>query len=377
MSETLPRRILSILAVAGDPGGAAALAPVVKALRDSGRYRVSACAYAQAQPLWLSSGIASQAPCALPELVAESDLVITATSVNPEKVELHALALARSLNVPSLALLDFWSNYRLRFTDNQGKWVLPDKIAVMDDLAREEMIGEGFAPDILTITGQPAFDRVSDAKRSFTPQHRQSLRNALDINEDGLLILFVSQPFADIYGSSEATRDTLGFDEHIVLSHCCKTLAKLSRSHSSPITLAIRPHPREAANKFPVIQEDLFRTVTWITPSQLEAALSADLVLGMNSVLLYEAALMGCPTVSVQPGLKVADPLPSNRSGTTTAVYDTGELEIALEKALYDKDHRRDTGLSSMNIPPTGNATAMVIMEIGKLIRSKQGRAHG
>lgn len=357
-----------IVAIAGDPGGAAALAPVVSVLMNSSQYEVAPCAYAQASSLWQSLGLTPGPVDALPERLAAADFLLTATSVNDRNVEQQALVLARNQGIPSLTLLDFWSNYRLRFTNAKGQWVLPDRIAIMDELARTEMVAEGFPPERLVVTGQPAFDRLALARHAFTPQRRQTLRSEMGVGETGYLVLFISQPFADIYGSQMAARATLGFDEYDVLEHCVQVLSQLARQHRIALTLAIRPHPRESADKFKKIQEGSFRTVICNTPDQLEAALSADLILGMNSVLLHEATLMGCPVVSVQLGLKIADPLPSNRNGKGVAVYDTTKLGTTLEKTLFGPDRRNGVGLSSDISPIAGNAAAAVIQEIGTLL---------
>lgn len=357
-----------IVAIAGDPGGAAALAPVVSVLAKSGHYEVAPCAYAQASSLWQSLGLVPGPVDALPERLAAADLLLTATSVNDRNVEQDAWGLARNQGIPSLTVLDFWSNYRLRFTDAKGQWVLPDRIAIMDELACAEMVAEGFSPERLVVTGQPAFDRLASARSAFTLQRRQALRSEMGVGETGYLVLFISQPFADIYGSQAAARTTLGFDEYAVLEQCIQLLSQLARRHRVSLTLAIRPHPRESADKFQAIQEGGFRTVVCNTPDQLAAAMSADLILGMNSVLLHEATLMGCPVVSVQPGLKIADPLPCNRNGKGVAVYDVTKLGTTLEKTLFGPDRRNGMALSSGVSPTGGNATASVIQEIGKLL---------
>jgi hypothetical protein len=305
---------------------------------------------------------------ALPKLVGEASLLLTATSVNQENGELRAIGLAKAHGLPSLTLLDFWSNYCLRFTNAAGQLLLPDKIAVMDELARSEMIEKGFSPASLVVTGQPAFDRLAKAKSSITPQRRQTLRKDAGVRKTGFLILFISQPFADIYGNDDATKRALGFREQDVLSQCCQTLSELSRQLATPITLAIRPHPREHAEKFQAIEDGSFRTTVWITPDQLEAVLSVDLVLGMNSILLYEAALMGCPVISFQPGLKGSDTLPSNRSGDTTAIYDKSKLRTALEKRLIDQNHMHGGEVSYVTPPPGDSSTIRVLEEIRKLL---------
>lgn len=361
-----------ILALAGDPGGANALAPVVTLLRQDAARPVLACAYRQAFDLWRERGLDPQPQEAwqhhLPELVPKAALVLTATSVNGLDLERAAIALARQHGVPSLAVLDFWSNYVLRFADHRGSLVLPDRIAVMDDLARKEMLAAGFPDAGLVVTGQPAFDELAGTRAAFTPQRRAELRRELGLDADELLVLYVSQPFADIHGSHEAAKAALGYVEDEVLILCRQELAELARRHGLRCVLAIRPHPREPDEKFPETQETGLRTVIWRIADRLAAALAADLVLGMNSVLLYEAARMGCAVVSVQPGLCADDPLPSNRSGASLAVNDAGSLGNALEKALFDVDWRKSRRISLDRKTVMPSATARVVREIEKLL---------
>jgi len=365
-----------ILALAGDPGGANALAPVIALLRKDTSRSVLACAYRQAFDLWRERGLDPQPQEVwqqrLPALVAGAALLLTATSVNGIDLERTAIALARHADVPSLTVLDYWSNYTQRFTDSdrEGALVLPDRIAVMDELARQDMLAVGFPDATLVVTGQPAFDALPGARVAFTPQRRADLRRELGVGKDQLLALYVSQPFADIHGSRDAAKAALGYTEDEVLALCRHALATLARKRNFDCVLAIRPHPREPDEKFSETQETGLRTVIWRMADRLEAVLAADLVLGMNSVLLYEAACMGCAVVSVQPGLRGDDPLQSNRSGASLAVYDTEGLGNALEKALFDENKRklRLVGLGKEAIAPM--ASERVVQEIDKLLNT-------
>ena len=108
-----------IVAVAGDPGGAAAIAPVIEALRRAGRL-VIALAYRQAAQVWKGQGLAFDD---VPETTDVKEArrilrssptagLLTATSVNGVDLEKHFIAAARHDRVPSVAVLDFWSSYR-------------------------------------------------------------------------------------------------------------------------------------------------------------------------------------------------------------------------------------------------------------------------
>src|SRR5262245_41082490 len=107
-----------IVATAGDPGGAAALAPVLELLCREGR-QVRALAYRQAVAQWRDGGLdveqlaettnLEMARQRLSDLRADS--LFTATSDNGINLEKPFIAAAQSLGIPSLAVLDHWMNY--------------------------------------------------------------------------------------------------------------------------------------------------------------------------------------------------------------------------------------------------------------------------
>ncbi|MBI3524673.1 MAG: hypothetical protein HY066_09120 [Betaproteobacteria bacterium] len=336
-----------IVAIAGDPGGANALAPVLLRLRQMGIAQIQALAYREALPLWSKHGLVPESIDSeeglriLEERLPGANLLLTATSVNGVDRERDAITTARRLGIPSLALLDFWSNYRLRFIDRDGKLNLPDRIAVMDILAADEMVAAGFPAERLEITGQPAFDGLAAQLAAFSPDRRVQLRRELGLADGDCLVLYVSQPLTALYGTPTQTRETIGFDEREVLALCVETLVQLATRLHRRVVMAIRRHPRESEVTPPSAQGKWFHAVIWNDVEKSEAVLSADLVLGMSSILLLEAVHLGQIVVSVQPGLKTPDTLPSNRDGSSIAVTEPASLEQALELAAFDDVWRR------------------------------------
>jgi predicted glycosyltransferase len=71
--------------------------------------------------------------------------------------------------------------------------------------------------------------------------------------------------------------------------------------------------------------------------------MSADVVLGMCTILLLESALLGIPTVSIQPGLRTPDALPMMPD--LLRVYREEELDTVLRSALAKPPSDRPTGV--------------------------------
>lgn len=363
----------SITAIAGDAGGAAALAPVLRRMAED-RMLLDVLGYREAPATWRAAGV----PCTeIPETADDAWLTdrmrgalltLTSTSVNGIDWEKRAVALAANLGIPSLALLDFWSNYRARFEAPAGTLVLPDRIAVMDELARNEMASEGFPGERLVVTGQPVFDALQERRTNAKASQYQSVRADLGIEGDTRLVLFASQPLADVHGGIERVRAIWGYDERQVFELCRTALLALANRRHANIVMAVRPHPREPRPLTVTLSGSGFRCIPWQSPDRLDAVLAADVVLGINSMLLMEAVLLGRIVVSVQPDLRIADPLPSNRDGRSIAVTSADVLEGVLDRALFDASWRRGQLAKLELCGTTRSATDNVLALINQLI---------
>ncbi len=358
-----------VVAVAGDPGGARAVAPVISELRERGGCEVIALAYNQAVGVWNAHGIAAinlggeptQGTIRARLSSPRASLLLCGTSANGIDWEREFIDGARGLGIPSLAVLDFWSNYRRRFTDADGRnprW--PDRIAVMDGRARQEMVWEGFAAERLAVTGQPAFDELGALRESFTPERRAEIRRRLDPGMEATVALFVSQPLAALYGTDPERPGHPGFTETETLAGLTAALAELADEAGRDVTLVVRPHPREATPALPPGTGGRLRVVIVPEFDARELAMSADLVTGMNSVLLLEACHLGCVTLSLQPGLRGADCLPSNAQGLSRPVYAWPQLKGELAALLWDWAAREEIQRRLAREPLPANATHRV-----------------
>lgn len=348
------------MAVSGDPGGANALAPVIAFLRQSGRAQIEARAYRQARDVWNKRGLDfvdldETAEAVLPE---STQLLLTSTSVNEVNFEKRYIAAARRQGIPSVAVLDFWSNYAARFGSEP---ILPDKIAVMDVQAREEMIAEGFDAERLVVTGQPAFDELLSWGDTFTEQRCREVRSLVGATDGDLLVVFASQPFSILCqpGAGQVFPSP-GYDERMVAALLLQGLETIADESSCKIVLAIRPHPREDAANLRHLHSDRVRIHVGSEGDSREAIVAADLVVGMNSALLVEACYLGCPVVSLQPNLKSADALPTNRRGFSRAAYTEEDVLPALREMLLDESARHLALQKLEQFRPPGDATQRV-----------------
>ena len=278
--------------VARDPGAASALAPVAR------RWPSAVIGLDAARPVFERAGIPLVGPSADREPgVAEEWLrrlqprvLVTGTSrLDLVPLDAQWWDAARSIGVPSVAVLDHWIGYWQKFTRHNRFDTVPDAIAVMDSYARDRLVELGCRGPRLVVTGQPALD-------TLTKEELPGCRAARDhwgLSDDAWVVLFVSEPIAADHGAR------LGYDETDALSLLLEALDGL------PAELVVKPHPREQPDRLAEVLRRFGR------PARVEtrldgrsAAAGADSVAGMTSVLLLEAALAGRPVLSIQPGVR-------------------------------------------------------------------------
>jgi len=190
------------------------------------------------------------------------------------------------------------------------------------------------------ITGQPALDDLALYRQRNTAEHRLALREALGISPSERLLLFASQPIAEVFGSDPGRPSYLGYTEHTVLNALVPALETIAKRDALKMTMLIRPHPREQKRDLESWRSDYLRILVSADGDGRELAMASDLVMGMTSMLLLEACLLGCLIASLQPGLRAADSLPTNRTGLSKAIYRETEIEPVIERLLCDDEVR-------------------------------------
>lgn len=325
---------MNVLFGAMDAGGANAIAPVLRTLAQEGVHLEG-----------VTEGPASRILSDIPSspLAGAPDVLLLGTSAGdaPEKC-----LLKEHPQVPSVSVLDFWANYWQRFSSAGEKdfAYLPTRICVIDDIARDEMIAEGFPAERLLVTGNPHFDHFADAITTTA--------------EDAHRILFISQPLS--VNASMRGFSAVGYDEHATVNDIIEALALLPQEYY----LSLRLHPKEAPDTY---AELLGPRVRRATEATLEEAVSAsNLIVGMSSPVLMQAAAAGKKVLSYEPNLPGADPLVSNRAGVTTRIADKAALADALSK--YARGEWPFANRPLREVWPAG-ATARVLQTVRALAK--------
>jgi hypothetical protein len=362
------------LAVCGEAGAANALAPVIDRLRAENAATVMALGCRQAIAVWRQRGLAFEAsddqlPMEAVKYLFQSlhpSLLLAGTSVGrpigPVELEKKCIAVARQRDVPSIAVLDYWNNYMRRFYSSDGQPIyLPDRIAVMDVHAYDEMVAVGFDPTRIVITGQPHLESLLNGMRTgFTVHDKEGIRTRLGARPGQIVMAFASQPISDLYGKDGTASDFPGYLETEVVSGVIAGLDQIAARHAVDILLVIRPHPRESLENYVTLRTQRIQIKVSKEEDPHQLVMSVDVVMGMATMLLVEACYLGCPVISIQPGLKLQDTLVTNRTGLSLPVYRWAEFEPIVERVLFDVDFQNRLRQRPIELNPPGTAAQMI-----------------
>lgn len=305
-------------------GTASAFIPLLEELNRHEDFVVSILAFELSHALLENSGLEfikiDNFSDALQYLRADIDYLVTGTSEMVEDDE-SFWKWSNENQIPSLAFVDQWSNLAKRFDCNN----LPTQIGVIDEKAKDELESflAGRCP--IQITGSPVFDSL---KNNINTPYRSS---------NPIRILFVLEP--DISGMNEdEIRSLQGFTEYDCLRAGLETTRKCAHQLKIPLSFTLKPHPRDDQ----MLIEGLLKRLESDVPdfpikvclgSKEEALIDSDIVMGMRSMLLLEAAFVHKPVISIQLNRKHPSSLTDDRKDIKVAVSER-EVNLHLKSCI-------------------------------------------
>ena len=132
------------------------------------------------------------------------DIICTGTSV-PEGIELECLRYGMSKSeIFTSTFVDHWTNIKLRFLSNHGL-IFPDRICVIDELAKQKCLDESIPKEKISIIGNPYYEYLKHWKPSIS---RIDLFAELGLLVQNKYVLYAPEPL-----STFGLEKKYGFDE--------------------------------------------------------------------------------------------------------------------------------------------------------------------
>jgi len=278
---------------------------------------------------------------------------------------------ANELGIKSIAIIDQWLNYEMRFTfDELGKYkkdspkIFPTFICTIDEYAKKEMITKGLPEEKIIVTGQPYFETVIERYAVINKERQKEIRKNLLLEEKSHIITFVSEPIVESY----ADPFLFGYTEFTILDQIVRSLNSGVLNDSEQYVLIIRLHPRnnkELVNEF-MKNVSLPKNVKVLVEDKLlsqELISISDIIIGMSSMFLIEASLVGKIYSSVQIGLKTEDPFVLSRIGISKTILSYDDLVL-----LFQNYTNNSSLKSNDRLPLIRDASDRIIKLIDKIL---------
>ncbi len=322
-----------ILFFSSEPGGAAILTPVIRLLELEKEYEIVVIGYGHGLKRFRQNGV----QCIEIGNIGKGDVgiigrykpdfIITSATSLPwfDMSEKHLWYNARNAGIKTLAFIDQWQNYKIRFSgtsDDETLYYLPDYINCIDSTGRIEMISEGFSEGILYPLGHPYLTELKNAYEALNPEE---INRKLDVQNKQVdperTLLFVSEAIREHFGTVR------GYDQYQVLEYFLEN----ARKSASEALILIKLHPKDDINSFNEITlqfKDINLMYCQDNLSSLECLYTSNYIFGMTSMMLIEGFILGKAIVSLQPGLKINDPLVLTRSKKIPLLKDHEEFDV-------------------------------------------------
>lgn len=274
------------------------------------------------------------------------DLVIVGSSDNPQSPVFELIELARAAKIPTVGVVDMRMNAAKRFSGGTDKPLayMPDRLVVTDEATKKDFIELGLSPSKIAVLGNPQFDYIyKNALACKKEKSKAAWKEELFPESTGRgLFVFIAEPASTVNpqlttknkhytlaGTSQSeSRCQIVMEEFLL---AIKNMPTEKRPY-----LVLRLHPRNKVEDFP---QTLLKDFDSISQHQVPIKLlcAADLVAGMTSMMLLEAAICDTPTLSIVPIKQEGDWLPTVAAGATTLVSTREELTDFFSQPLPTK----------------------------------------
>jgi hypothetical protein len=231
-------------------------------------------------------------------------VVVTGTSDRVDTPGLEFIAAARRQSIPSLGIVDGQAAYghRFRGRGDTAIFFAPDWLAVPDAITAGNYVEVGFAADRVRVVGHPHYETINDRWHSLETEGRAAIRRRVAPDAGDRQIVVFATEISTSRGHATHTPlpdDTLtGYSGtplrvHRVLE---EFLAVIEEMAPRPY-LILRLHPKTQAEEFSAYLGQFDLVSNQGEPASLVYA--ADLVVGLTTILLEEAALVGTPALAL------------------------------------------------------------------------------
>ena len=273
-------------------------------------------------------------------------LLIVGTSGNPTSRSLELIMQARTVGATSIGVIDARMSASFRFSGGSRDSLkyAPDWLLVPDPTTKDMYKNIGFPESNIFVFGYPHYAAISQEKQRVDNSREIQRRSLLPASaSDRPIVVFVSEPPSPQENEYDPEGDWHGWGvtadrTHVALQETINALDSILPDRF----LVLRLHPKDDPESYKLYDHkvDLICQgndgLTWVG--------MADLVLGMTSSLVFEAALIDRPTLAILVTPKERECIPDIIAERLVVVLTPKELCKEIMKFLEsDFCLRRET----------------------------------
>jgi hypothetical protein len=358
------KKAIHIVCAAHDPGAVNDILPVVENLHRHSPYKV-ACytspfgnkAFREIIPT--VSVVENNSPASIREMLESGPALVVITGMSAGiTFEETFVAEAKKMDIPTISITNLVSLELTKniFDKRYDLRLLPDFLIVPNQITKEYLKKDGVEESRILVLGNPHFDEVFACAGGSAPVDPDKVKT----------ILFVSQPFSELYGQ-ETSIHMYGYTEQTVFRDVTVVLNSICKKPHPRFGLVVRCHPKESKGKFSAISAE-FNIGFENNKSAIEQIQESDVVLGMRSTMLFEAAILGKPVISYQPDIKNKGLYFDVFEMLANVAFSKNALEELVSELLIGtgKKTSNETVLREMNID--GGAVGRIVGFVGSMV---------
>jgi len=298
-----------ILVYAQDPGGSKAILPVVLKLIKKREINLSIVTHLYATQIFKKKGLETYELKHLVHRtpVTEDDAVDILKKFNPDILFCttsnnkydpsngNFIRAARKYNIPSFGIFDHWKGWDRLSKRDDYTYFLPDILGVIDDYCKDYGISLGISPKHFEIVGHPYLEEIF-YNYKIVPL---KLRKKYGFPKNVILCTFFSQPIIEENDGKTTFKSLLSKEKEFLLQiyKICKEKLK---TKGRPVLFCVKRHPKERDIPFSIINRELPFIIIDDAIESLELARLSNLVLGIDSMILYESYFCQCNIIALK-----------------------------------------------------------------------------
>ncbi len=232
-------------------------------------------------------------------------LIVVGTSQNPNSIGLDLIDNGKMMGIPTVGFIDTAADCELRFcgvSKNPNKHE-PDWIIVPDEYTKSALVKLGFSSVKIIVIQNPSYVRVINLAEKYNKIGKTKLRRKLNLNSISKpIIVYIDEYFntldTRLYKTEEyffTGRPGAETRNEVILGELLSSI----EYNKIDAFLIVRLHPKSDKSEYSNFDHDIDKFSSFDDP--LELIYCADIVVGITSMLLMEAILLGKDVISIIP----------------------------------------------------------------------------